>query len=64
MKSKETPTNGRKKVSHNILITQIETVVRAIIKCNERNKMYNSCSPHSKQIIAIKIILFTLNVDL
>ena len=62
MKSKETPTNGRKKVSHNILITQI--VVRAIIKCNERNKMYNSCSPHSKQIIAIKIILFTLNVDL
>ena len=40
-------------------------VVRAIIKYNECNKIYNSCSLQSKQIIAIKVILFiVLNVDL
>ena len=66
MKSKETPTNERKKQSHNKLRSQIKNVVvRAIIKYNERNKIYNSCSLQSKQIIAIKIILFiVLNVDL
>ena len=66
MKSKETPTNGRKKKSHNKLRNQIKSVVvRAIIKYNERNKIYNSCFLQSKQIIAIKIILFiVLNVDL
>ena len=66
MKSKETPTNGRKKQSHNKLISQIKNVVvRAVIKYNERNKIDNSWSLQSKQIIAIKIILFiALNVDL
>ena len=66
MKSKETPTNERKKQSHNKLRSQIKNVaVRAIIKYNERNKIYYSCSLQSKQIIAIKIILFiVLNVDL
>ena len=66
MKSKETPTNERKKQSHNKLRSQIKNVVvRAIIKYNERNKIYNSCSLQSKQIIAIKMILFmALNVDL
>ena len=66
MKSKETPTNGRKMQSHKKLISQIENVVvRAIIKYNERNKIDNSWSLQSKQIIAIKIILFVvLNVDL
>ena len=40
-------------------------VVRAIIKYNECNKICNSCSLQSKQIIAIKVILFiVLNVDL
>ena len=66
MKSKETNTNGRKKKSHNKLRSQIKNVaVRAIIKYNERNKIYNSCSLQSKQIIGIKIILLiVLNVDL
>ena len=66
MKSKETPTNGRENNSHNILVRQIGNVaVRAIIKYNERNKIYNSCSLQSKQLIAIKMILFiVLNVDL
>ena len=66
MKSKETPTNGRENNSHNILVRQIgNDVVRAIIKYNERNKIYNSCSLQSKQLIAIKMILFiVLNVDL
>ena len=66
MKSKETPTNGRENNSHNILVRQIgNVVVRAIIKYNERNKIYNSCSLQSKQLIAIKMILFiVLNVDL
>ena len=66
MKSKEAPTNGRKKQSHNKLRSQIKNiVVRAIIKYNERNKIYNSCSLQSKQIIAIKMIMFiVLNVDL
>ena len=66
MKSKETPTNERKKQSHNKLRSQIKNVaVRAIIKYNERNKIYNSCSLQSKQIIGIKIILLiVLNVDL
>ena len=66
MKSKETPTNERKKQSHNKLRSQIKNVVvRAIIKYNERNKIYNSCSLQSKQITAIKMILFiVLNVDL
>ena len=66
MKSKETPTNGRKNNSHNKLGSQTgNVVVRAIIKYNERNKIYNSCSLQSKQIIAIKMILFiVLNVDL
>ena len=59
MKSKETPTNGRKNNSHNKLGSQTgNVVVRAIIKYNERNKIYNSCSLQSKQIIAIKMILF------
>ena len=50
----------------NKLRSQIENVVlRAIIKYNECNKIYNSCSIQSKQIIAIKVILFiVLNVDL
>ena len=40
-------------------------VVRAKIKSNECSKIYNSCSLQSKQIIAIKVILFiVLNVDL
>ena len=66
MKSKETPTNERKKLSHNKLGNQIENVVvRVIIKYNERNKIYNSCSLRSKQIIAIKMFLFiVLNVNL
>ena len=66
MKSKETPTNGRKKQSLNKLGGQIgDVAVRAIIKYNERNKIYNSCSLQSKQIIAIKmILLIVLNVDL
>ena len=65
MKSKETLTNGREKQSHNKLRSQIKSsVVRAITKY-ERNKIYNSCSLQSKQIIAIKIIWFVvLNVDL
>ena len=59
MKSKETPTNGSKRQSYNKLGSQIgNVVVRAIIKYNERNKIYNSYSLQSKQIIAIKIILF------
>ena len=66
MKSKETPTNESKKLSHNKLGNQIENVVvRVIIKYNERNKIYNSCSLRSKQIIAIKMFLFiVLNVNL
>ena len=49
----------------NKLRSQIKSsVVRAITKY-ERNKIYNSCSLQSKQIIAIKIIWFVvLNVDL
>ena len=40
MKLKETPTNGRKKLSHNKLRSQIENVVvTAIIKYNERNEI-------------------------
>ena len=36
------------------LRSQIENVVvRAITKYNERNKIYNSCSLQSKQIITI-----------
>ena len=65
MKSNETPTNGKKKWSHNKLGSQTENVVRATIKYNDRNEIYNSCSLQSKQIIAIKIILFiVLNADL
>ena len=66
MKSKETPTNGRENNSHNKLVRQIRNVVvRAIIKYYERNKIYNSCSLQSKQLIAIKMRLFiVLNVDL
>ena len=41
MKLKETPTNGRKKQSHDKLRGQIKNVaVRAIIKYSERNKIY------------------------
>ena len=60
MKSKETSTNRCKKYSHNKLRSQIEnTVVRAIIKYNEYNKIYNnSCSLQSKEIFAIKITVF------
>ena len=66
MKSKETPTNGKKKQSHNKLGSQIgNVVVRAIMKYNKRNKIYNSCFFQSKQIIAIKMIWFIVfNVDL
>ena len=61
MKSKETPTNERKKQCHNKLGSQIGNVaVGAIIKYNERNKIYNSCSLQSKQIIALKIVLFVV----
>ena len=56
MKSKETPTNGRKKYSHNKLGSQIGNVVRAKMKYNERNTIYNGCSLQSKQIITIKMI--------
>ena len=57
MKSKQTPANGRKKQSQNKLRSQIKNVVvRAIIKYNEYDKIYNSCSLQSKQIIAIKIL--------
>ena len=59
MKSNETPTGGRKKWSHNKLRNQIKNVVvRATIKCNKRNEIYNSWSLQSKQIIAIKMIMF------
>ena len=59
MKSKETPTNGRKKQGHNKLRSQIKNiVVRAIIKYNERNKIYNSCSLQAKQIIEIFFFCF------
>ena len=51
MKSKETPTNG----SHNKLRSQIENVV--VLRYNERNKIYNSCTLQLKQIIGINIIL-------
>ena len=66
MKSKEPPKYGRKKQSHNKLRSEIKnTVVSAIIKYNEHNKIYNSCSLHLKQVIVIKIILLiVLNVDL
>ena len=62
MKSKETSTNGWKKYSHNKLRSQIENiVVRAIIKYNEYNKIYNnSCSLQSKEIFAIKISVFSI----
>ena len=65
MKLKETPTNGRKEQTKK-LINQIENVVvSTIITCNEHNKIYDSYSLQWKQIIAIKIVLFTvLNVDL
>ena len=49
MKSKENPTKGKKKK-----VSQIENVVRAIIKYNEFNKIYNSCYFQSRQMIAIK----------
>ena len=64
--TKETTTNGRKKQSHNKLRSEIKNVVvTAIIKYNERNKKYKSCSLQSKQITAIIIILFiVLNADL
>ena len=46
------------KSSHNKFKSQIENViVRATIKYNEHNEIYNGCSFQSKQIIAIKIIL-------
>ena len=66
MKSKEPPKYGRKKQSHNKLRSKIKnTVVSAIIKYNEHNKIYNSCSLQLKQVIVIKIILLiVLNVDL
>ena len=66
MKSKETPTNGRKKQSRNKLESQVQNfVVKDIIKNNERNKIDNSCSLQSKQIFAIKMILFIVqNVNL
>ena len=66
MKSKEPPKYGRKKQSHNKLRSEIKnTVVSAIIKYNEHNKIYNSCSLQLKQVIVIKIILLiVLNVDL
>ena len=52
---KETPTNVRKNLSHNKLRSQIKNArnvaVRAIIKYNEPNKICNSCSIQSKQII-------------
>ena len=66
MKSKEPPKYGRKKQSHNKLRSEIKnTVVSAIIKYNEHNKIYNSCSLQLKQVTVIKIILLiVLNVDL
>ena len=66
MKSKETPTNGRKKQSHNKLGSQTGNLeVEDIVKDNERNKIDNSCSLQSKQIFAIKMILFIVqNVNL
>ena len=51
MKSKEPPKYGRKKQSHNKLRSEIKnTVVSAIIKYNEHNKIYNSCSLQLKQV--------------
>ena len=51
MKLKETPTNGRKKQRQSKLKSQIENIaVRAIIKYDERNKIYNSCSLQAKQL--------------
>ena len=44
MKLKETPTNGRKKLSYSKLRSPIENIIRPIIKINEGNKIYNSCS--------------------
>ena len=55
-----------RKSSHNKLGSQIRNVVvRAIMKYNKHNKIYNSCFFQSKQIIAIKMIWFIVfNVDL
>ena len=66
MKLKETSANGRKRKSHKKLGTQFENVVvKTIVKYNEEYKVYQSSSLQSKQIIAIKMILFiALNVDL
>ena len=66
MKLKETSANGRKKESHKNLGSQFgNIVVKTIVKYNEEYKIYQSSSLQSKQIIAIKMILFiALNVDL
>ena len=66
MKLKETSANGRKKESHKKLGSQFgNVVVKTIVKYNEEFKVYQSSSVQSKQIIAIKMILFiVLNVDL
>ena len=63
MKSNETPTNGKKKQSHNKLKSRIENVVRATINYNECNEIYNSNSLQWKEIIGInyKILLIVLN---
>ena len=65
MKLKETSANGRKRKSHKKLGTQFENVVvKTIVKYNEEYKIYQSSSLQSKQIIAIKMILFiVLHVD-
>ena len=65
MKLKETSANGRKKESHKKLGSQFGNVVlKTIVKYNEEHKIYQSSSLQSKQIIAIKMILFiVLHVD-
>ena len=65
MKLKETSANGRKMESHKKLGSQFENVVvKTIVKYNEEYKIYQSSSLQSKQINAIKMILFiVLHVD-
>ena len=60
------PNKWKKKQSHHKLASQIANLVgRTMIKSYKRNKIPNGCSLQSKQIIAIKIIMFTvMNVDL
>ena len=64
--NRKKPQQMERKSSHNKLGSQIgNVVVRAIMKYNKRNKIYNSCFFQSKQIIAIKMIWFIVfNVDL